>query len=317
MAPTNLTPLPDKLPLLVFSSAEQPPAIKALRQTKVEALMVTFERIRGNPDRFHEKVYPLYDWPVRKYLDSGIFTLMRKAGVSRSKIASGKVGVADKRAAFISLAKDYATYLKKYGWAWDHCAELDVDQVLTPEYTKKIRPLLYDLIGPKLLPVWHLSSNLEDWDNLLDQYPYVSIGGDAGLVSVSKAQAELLYRKMLNMAHAKEKLVHRMGETRTDALRNTPWDTADSTTWFSAQRFGRFNGIRYSSKGVGTSPAKDLSLHRSLEDFFRSHQLDPVEAARPGQNSTKLMANIYLLQERQELLRKERNNASTRLSISS
>lgn len=309
-APRPMRPLPEDVPLIIFSGVYAKTYIKPLDIARVDSVMCSFEYVRGNPRKFHENIMPLLrteEWQPRLYLDSGVFTLMRKAGTSRATKHHAHSTVVDKVEAFKALARDYAVYLERYGDQWDHVVELDVDQVLGPQATLAMRNVLRRYAGDRLMPVWHMASGEGSWERMVSQFPYVSIGGDAGLDRGSRSEpAMAMYRDMVRYAHAAGVLVHGMGDTKESTFRSLRWDSGDSTTWVNGQKYGKFGTVRYSEMEQSSEGAKASRAARSFEDWLRGKGLDPAVIQMRKQTIDKLIVNVYLLQEREAQLRRER-----------
>lgn len=303
---TTISSLPTHTPLIVYAGVKDRGRIEPLRRCQVEAIMVSFENLRHNPDKFHENIAPLLDWPVRKYLDSGLYTLMRKYGVSRRKVHGAGTGLDDALAAYTDLSRRYARYLDKYGSFWHHVVELDVDQILGPEYTHATRHILTNIVGDKLVPVWHISAGMEEWLHIAARYPYIAIGGDIGPSGEGGSAMHARYRTMVQEAHKFGTVVHGLGDTREQTFRAIGWDTADSTTWLSTMRFGRLGGWKY-SEVESTLQRSSRTYFRQLDDLFHQHGLDPQKVAARGNNVDKVMAGIIVMEMRMKRLREGMN----------
>ena len=293
----SLQQYPSTPPLIVYAGVGDVYDVNALRAYEAPTLMVSFEKIRDHAPRFHETLEPLMDWPVRKYLDSGLYTLMRQFDVSRTKNTRAKKNPLTAREAYLKLAREYANYLTQYSYLWDHIVELDVDQILGEQYTRTTRKILRGIVGDKLLPVWHVSGGDESWQRLINEFKYVAIGGDIATISQSSSSMKMMYRVMVQQAHDKGVLVHGLGDTTRGSFHEIGWDTADSSSWLSGARFGRLLGYRYSDKETVTLSAKDRSLYRHLTDLWTSHGLDLAAVAGAGRkHPDKLKAAVLFTQ---------------------
>ncbi len=304
MLSRDLPPVPDSLPLIVFATAHAPLRVQALRAIKADAIMVSFEAIKANPERFHAQIEPLLDWPVRLYLDSGLYTMMRKFGVSRATVHRAKKGLETPRDAYLHLAKQYASYLDKHGDFWHHVIELDVDQILGAKYTQATRRVLEGIVGKKLMPVWHVSSGMDEWMSMAQDFPYIAIGGDLGPAGEGGAAMHMMYRHMVREAHDVGTLVHGLGDTKENTFREIQWDTADSSTWISTMRFGRVGNLKYSTQESKSTGRRDRTFFRLLTDFFLANGLNPEAVAATGSNIDKLIAGALYIQYRQHLLQR-------------
>jgi hypothetical protein len=273
---------------------------------------------------------------VRTYLDSGVFTIVRKAGTTRIRIArADNAGPLVTYAEFKDHAERYIDYLKVHKDAWDHIIELDVDEPewfisddmwiegidLAESYRKRLR----EVVGDKLMPAWHVQRGEEGWTDMIHNYPYVAIGSDTSVARSTASRRPpmdpTILRRMVQEAHQAGVGVHYLGDTRYRTFIQCELDSADSTTWVSAGRFGQFPGpkgqsIRYTTKGdkglarqqldwQRTIRPIDMSRARSFEDLMTSWGIDP-EKILSGSQEERLGSNIKLLLARQKEIRHAR-----------
>lgn len=152
-------------------------------------------------------------------LDSGGFTA-RKSGI------------------FIDV-HEYAAFINRFGCR--NVFNLDTNNV---DETLKNQKILNASTNAYVLPIYHLSDFLSDSKSLIDnyvaKYPYIALGGVAGL----KPSDELLtifYDYVFSRTKGEIK-VHGLGITDQKYLRRYPWYSVDSTTWMS---FGRYGNTRF------------------------------------------------------------------------
>lgn len=320
--------------------------------------MTSFEYIgRGH---YMKKVAPILDtWPVRTYLDSGVFTIVRKAGTTRIRIArSDKDATKASWQELIAYAERYFAYLKEHADRWDHIIELDVDEPEWEDYLGNRVPgtelamyfqkKLYDIVGPKLMPAWHVQRGHEGWTEMIRKFPYVAIGSDTGVpTSTASTRPPMplsIIRGMVREAHAAGVGVHYLGDTRFRTFIESELDSADSTTWVSAGRFGQIPGpkgqsLRYTTRGGAAKNANideinflsppdgsglarqrtdwqrtirpiDMSRARQFEDLMTEWGIDPNKILE-GSQEERLLSNIHLLCLRQNEIRKARGERKT------
>lgn len=158
-------------------------------------------------------------------LDSGAFTFF----------SSGKVVDWEK------YVEEYAKFIvdnniKKF-------FELDIDVLVGYPYVKSLRKKLEYLTGQKCIPVWHKSRGLDDFIELCNEYSYVAVGG---IVSKEITQDEYeLFSYLINEAHKRGVKVHGLGFTNLEGMKKYHFDSVDSTSWTTGNRFGaiyKFNG---------------------------------------------------------------------------
>lgn len=324
--------------------------------------MTSFEYI--GKGHYMKKVAPkLQEWNVRTYLDSGVFTIVRRAGTTRIRIArASKENPKTSGEELIEFADRYIEYLKVHKDTWDHIIELDVDEPewelvdgrkaqgveLAAHFQKK----LYEVVGEKLMPAWHVQRGHEGWTDMIRKFPYVAIGSDTGVptstLSTRPPMQTSILRRMVREAHAAGVGVHYLGDTRYRTFLETELDSADSTTWVSAGRFGQFPGpkgqsIRYTTKGGaaladdiatidslsphdGAGLARqrldwqrtvrpiDMSRARQFEDLMLSWGINP-QAILSGSQEERLQSNITLLLMRQAEIRRMRSYEGEPITI--
>jgi hypothetical protein len=345
-------PLFPEQPTIVFAGANNLRRIKCLKEVSVDAVMTSFEYI--GKGHYMKKVSPtLKEWPVRTYLDSGVFTIVRKAGTTRIRIArANKDNPKTSWQELKEFADRYIEYLKVHGEFWDHIIELDVDEPewedeegnktagleIAMYYQKK----LYEIVGPKLMPAWHVQRGHEGWRDMIAKFPYIAIGSDTAVptstVSTRPPMPTSIIRSMVREAHASGVGVHYLGDTRYKTFIETELDSADSTTWVSGGRFGQFPGprgqsLRYTTKGGANADAPDtvealtthngaglarqrtdwqrtirpidMSRARQFRDLMTSWGIDPDKILE-GSQDERLISTIKLLLLRQQEIRKAR-----------
>ena len=298
---------------LVFGGAHSLDKAEALRDCNVDALMVSFEYIRRSPAKFHETIGPIYDeWPVRRYLDSGVSTLIRLAFEKKAPKE-----ILHKKS--VELFRDYYNYLKRYGHHWDHVAEIDVDNFINPETAAKFRTKLND-VAPKtqLIPIWHEIRGELGWQQMCDEFPYVGIGSD---ITFGNAAMFSFYRHLVDHAHSMNRVVHMFGSTKEDALDISQCDTSDSVTWLSSQRFARYPGGAFIPHGSASSSAQTKDMARAIRFLHEVEErfghlgvtADDLLAGKVGKHSQHVVS-ISLMLDRQEELRARRRSQEARKS---
>lgn len=152
-------------------------------------------------------------------LDSGAFTFMNGS--------KGKVNWKEYIDKYIKFINDYDI---KYFF------ELDVDSVLGYKNVKKIRHYIEEKTGKKCIPVWHKSRGKEEWLKLCDEYDYVAIGGI--VTREIKPSEHKYFTWFINEAHKRGCKVHGLGFTNLEGMKLYKFDSVDSTSWKSGNRFG-------------------------------------------------------------------------------
>lgn len=186
-------------------------------------------------------------------LDSGAFTFM-----SSSKKAVEWDDYLQKYIAFINRNNV------------DRFFELDIDSVVGYEKVKQMRRILEEKTGKPCIPVWHKSRGKTEFVELCKQYDYVALGG---IVSKEiKPQEYKYFPYFINTAHEHGAMIHGLGFTNLQGLTKYHFDSVDSTTWTSGNRFGQvysFDGksmIQHKRpEGVRIASHEDIALYNFNE----------------------------------------------------
>lgn len=128
--------------------------------------------------------------------------------------------------------------------------ELDIDKVVGYDNVLRLRKRLELKTGKKCIPVWHKSRGKDDFLRMCDDYSYVAIGG---IVSkeIKSSEYDVFYY-LLNEAHKRSCKVHGLGFTNLEGIKKYNFDTVDSTSWISGNKFGavyKFNGNTMVKRG--------------------------------------------------------------------
>lgn len=124
--------------------------------------------------------------------------------------------------------------------------ELDIDAVVGLPKVEYYRNKISDAIGIAPIPVWHSNRRWEYFEMMCEQFPYVALGttmanNDGKLI---RKNPEVL-KKFINTAHKNKAKIHGLGFTNIKWLKQLKFDSVDSTSWISGQKFGmmhKWNG---------------------------------------------------------------------------
>lgn len=159
-------------------------------------------------------------------LDSGAFTFMTSH--------KGKVD-------WNEYLKKYAAFINKNDVKLFY--ELDIDSIVGYDTVLQMRKWLEAETGKKPIPVWHKSRGKDEFIKMCDEYKYVAIGG---IVSKEISSTEYkFFPWFINEAHKRGAKIHGLGFTNLEGIRKYHFDSVDSTSWTTGNRFGaiyRFNG---------------------------------------------------------------------------
>ena len=121
--------------------------------------------------------------------------------------------------------------------------ELDIDKIIGYERVKEIRRRLERETGKRPIPVWHKHLGKQEFLRMCDEYDYVAIGG---IVSKEILPTEYKYLPaFISEAHKRGAKIHGLGFTKIKWLPICHFDSVDSTSWTSGNRFGylhKFDG---------------------------------------------------------------------------
>ena len=147
-----------------------------------------------------------------------------------------------------NIAVDFDAYLDKYitfiqEQRISQFFELDIDPIVGYDKVKEYRKRLEQRVGMQCIPVWHRSRGRNEFLRLCDEYPYVALGGIA--IGEIKQTEHKYFSWFIREAHRRGAKIHGLGYTNLKGLRKYHFDSVDSSSWTSGNRFGhvyRFNG---------------------------------------------------------------------------
>lgn len=187
-------------------------------------------------------------------LDSGAFTFMQNS---------------KKHVDWNEYLEQYANFINTYNV--NKFFELDIDHVVGYDEVIKLRKKLEHLTGKQCIPVWHTSRGKEEYLKTCDEYPYVAIGGIA--IKTIKSSQYKYFPWFIDQAHKKNTKVHGLGFTNLEGIKKYHFDSVDSTSWTTGNRFGalyKFNGktiVKY-DKPQGTRIPKDKVKELAVNNFI-------------------------------------------------
>lgn len=159
-------------------------------------------------------------------LDSGAFTFMQNSKT---------------RLNWEEYIERYANFINRNNI--EKFFELDIDSVVGYDKVLKYRKRLERLTNKQVIPVWHTSRGIKEYQKMCDEYPYVAIGG---IVSKEiKPEQYKLLPALIQEAHKRKAKIHGLGFTSLSWLPKCHFDSVDSTAWTTGNRFGfiyRFDG---------------------------------------------------------------------------
>ena len=137
--------------------------------------------------------------------------------------------------------EQYADYIRRLGIK--KFLELDIDAVVGYEKVKEYRARLERIVGLPCIPVWHRSRGKEEFFRLCDEYSYIALGGIA--VKHIRQTEYKYFPWFIKEAHKRGAKIHGLGFTNLAGLKLYHFDSVDSSSWTTGNRFGKiytFNG---------------------------------------------------------------------------
>lgn len=149
-------------------------------------------------------------------LDSGAFTFMQ-----------GK-----RHQDFGAYTDAYIDFVKKNNIK--RFFEMDIDSVIGYDKVKELRKRIEREVGRQPIPVWHVNRGKEEFLRMCDEYKYVAIGGIVG----SPPTMWRFFPWFIREAHKRGAKIHGLGFTALSALHKYHFDSVDSSSWTSGNKFG-------------------------------------------------------------------------------
>ncbi len=256
--------------MIYFAGAESGGLSDELEAAKVKNILYSFFWIvkKNAQTQFAERVMKGKEQGIKYLLDSGAFTYQTMA-------VSGELMPLK-----VYLEK-YMRFVEKYGQLFEACAELDIEGAEIPGHgevqIEEVWKWRTDLVKAnplaKIMPVWHVETRTKnEWAELCSdsRFPYLGIGGQAGQMGDSNIG---VFSSLLAQAHAHGKIVHGFAATKVQTqLKKLKYDSADSASWLSAQKFGSTFIFRSGQWIVLDKTQKDK--RRAFRQHFKAKGID-------------------------------------------
>lgn len=210
---------------IYLAGAETPTLTKDLLAADIRHILYSYYYIRQGKKQ--EQFADLFaNNPQRKFiLDSGAFTYQVMWNNPEKR---GRLPPVEK------YWEEYLSFVRKYGHMCFGVAELDVDGLVTDTTLNDWREQLIEAVGDRAMPVWHPERGERAWKRLLADERLRYLGMASSTSDVGRMQ------RMVNEAHQRGKIVHGFAQTKINTvLKYVRFDTVDSTSWLSAQKFGQ------------------------------------------------------------------------------
>lgn len=118
--------------------------------------------------------------------------------------------------------------------------EMDLDELIGYEETKKIRAYIENKVGYDSIPVWHKERGFAEWQNMCKQYKYVAISL-SGATNTSKWIAGHKYEPLtplMNCARNNLCKVHALGCNKWALMKKYHFYSVDSSCHTLGYRYG-------------------------------------------------------------------------------
>lgn len=186
-----------------------------------------------------ERIMALNDKFGDFLLDSGAFTFIQN---TQSQID------------WDSYIERYAEFINKY--EIQLFFELDIDSIVGLDKVEYYRNKLEQLTGKHPIPVWHKNRGKDYFIRMVEEYPYVAIGGIV-TEEIPKESYEKLFPWFIQTAHRKGVKIHGLGYTGVANLKKYHFDSVDSTAWLYGNRGGYLYIFNPSTGLIDKIPCKD------------------------------------------------------------
>ncbi len=201
----------------------------------------------------------------------------------------------------------YMAYLKDYGAAWDRIVEPDFDGIddvdVSVEQVDRWRGEMHEAFpSANIVPVYHSWRQPEAWARYVADPRVKSLA--IGRAPPWDGEA----RRMIDQANQAGKPVHGLAMTKYNTkLRFIPYDSVDSSTWVSGQKYGNIY-IYQGGKILNLTKANRGEWRaKGYQAYFRARGCDPKKIIAGDQEET-LRCNIRtwkLIGDHFEQLRKK------------
>lgn len=254
---------------LFFGGGEVPGWRELLLEGGVNGMALTYYNLR----RRMPKKKP---WAIEDHVPEGPLVLLESGAYTANK----DPGQFD-REGWIAYDEEYRSFVDKNLDRIDLVTEFD-SLILGPDYIHQMRQDFWSQIpDEKFMPVWHAQFGLEELERLAGEYDHVAVPHEA-LKSSLRISA-----KINNLTQRFGTRFHGSAITSSDALMNTRFASAGSTSWLSPVQYGDtivWDGVRlrrYPKKYKEQARKRHRTLFtRAGYDAEKIADGDPTEVAK-------------------------------------
>ena len=180
------------------------------------------------------------------FVDSGAFTAFRQS--------------------LVIDVNEYIEWVKK----WKHVVTVyaNLDVISSPKRTARNLDII-EAAGLKPLPIFHAGAPYRLFEELIDRYDYVAVGGVAKIHGKQNKMFKFLHRVF--KASEGKAVLHAFGVTDIDFLKLFPWYSTDSSSWLSGIRYGRlriWDPWRASFHTIILRQPKTVYRHRKVFEYY-------------------------------------------------
>lgn len=221
---------------IYLAGAESGPLSDELEENDVKHILYSYFWIskKDHERTMVERIKRGREIGIRYLLDSGAFTYQDAA-------------TASEQMPFHVYRARYAKFVQTYGELFEACAELDVECADIPGVgyvdVEQVAGWREEMIekAPRasIMPVWHFGTRTrEEWDSYCD-HPHISYIGVGSTHAGAEFNQVGVFSALIARAHKNGKRVHGMAATKIKTqLLQLKYDSVDSASWLSAQKFG-------------------------------------------------------------------------------
>jgi len=128
----------------------------------------------------------------------------------------------------------YADFIRRNNI--EHYFELDIDPLVGYQKVLEMRKTLERMTDRPVIPVWHKSRGKDEFVKMCKEYDYIAIGG---IVTKEIPKDKWpVFSHLIDIAHKEHCRIHGLGFTSLAYLPRYHFDSVDSTSWTSGNRFG-------------------------------------------------------------------------------
>lgn len=183
-------------------------------------------------------------------LDSGVFTM----------INSGK------RFKLDDYVEQYGNYVREHNIK--NYVEMDVDQIIGVDKTRRLRERLENIVGWQSIPVWHTIRGKQSFIQDCKDYNYIALG--YFMTEGLKATVTEKYaRGFIDLAHKYNCKIHGLGFTKTKTLEQFPFDSVDSSSWRTGVRYCQITTFNLSKRCIETTAKKSGMRAKNSQSLCR------------------------------------------------